>query len=74
MAVIHFEADTDLAFLSGKTIGVIGFGSQSGTFAREWIVENQAGCPGFNAYRRRDAEHEIEKVGSKLREMMPWLK
>jgi ketol-acid reductoisomerase len=47
---------------------------QNGTFAREWIVENQAGCPSFNAYRRRDAEHEIEKVGSKLREMMPWLK
>ncbi len=46
---------------------------QNGTFAREWILENQAGCPGFNAYRRMEAEHEIEEVGKKLRAMMPWL-
>ena len=47
---------------------------QDGSFAREWILENQAGRPGFNALRRKDAEHEIEIVGKKLREMMPWLK
>jgi ketol-acid reductoisomerase len=46
---------------------------QDGTFAREWILENQAGRPSFNAYRRREAEHEIEAVGKKLRAMMPWL-
>jgi len=46
---------------------------QNGTFAREWILENQAGCPSFNAYRRMEAEHEIEAVGKKLRAMMPWL-
>jgi ketol-acid reductoisomerase len=47
---------------------------QDGTFAREWILENQAGCPSFNALRRKDREHQIEIVGKKLREMMPWLK
>ncbi|MCK4242555.1 MAG: ketol-acid reductoisomerase, partial [Dehalococcoidia bacterium] len=46
---------------------------QNGTFAREWILENQAGRPSFNLMRRIEAEHEIEEVGKKLREMMPWL-
>jgi len=46
---------------------------QDGTFAREWILENQAGRPSFNASRRHEAEHEIEEVGNKLRKMMPWL-
>jgi len=47
---------------------------QDGTFAREWILENQAGRPMFNAARRMEAEHEIEEVGKRLRGMMPWLK
>ncbi|MCL0078425.1 ketol-acid reductoisomerase [Dehalococcoidia bacterium] len=47
---------------------------QNGTFAREWILENQANCPGFNADRRHEAEHEIEQVGKELRAMMPWLR
>jgi len=47
---------------------------QSGSFAREWILENQAGRPVYNALKRMDAEHEIEVVGKKLRDMMPWLK
>lgn len=45
----------------------------SGEFAREWILENQAGRPVYNALRRRDAEHLIEKVGKELRSMMSWL-
>ncbi len=47
---------------------------QSGEFAREWILENQAGRPVLNALRRKEASHPIEEVGKKLREMMPWLK
>lgn len=47
---------------------------QNGQFAREWILENQAGRPVLNALRRREAEHPIEEVGKKLRAMMPWLK
>ena len=47
---------------------------QSGEFAREWILENQAGRPVFNAQRRMEKEHPIEEVGAKLRAMMPWLK
>jgi ketol-acid reductoisomerase len=47
---------------------------QSGEFAREWILENQAGRPVFNALARRGAEHPIEEVGKRLRAMMPWLK
>ena len=47
---------------------------QDGTFAREWILENQAGRPVYNALKRMDAEHPIELVGRELRKMMPWLK
>lgn len=47
---------------------------QSGEFAREWILENQANRPVFNALRRKDQEHQLEKVGQNLRDLMPWLK
>lgn len=46
---------------------------QDGTFAREWILENQAGRPSYNALKRKDAEHQIERVGQELRAMMSWL-
>lgn len=47
---------------------------QNGSFAREWILENQANRPVYNALKRRESEHQIEVVGKKLRAMMPWLK
>ena len=47
---------------------------QDGTFARTWILENQAGRPSFNSSRRIQQAHQIEKVGAELRAMMPWLK
>ncbi|MBE7559927.1 ketol-acid reductoisomerase [bacterium] len=46
---------------------------QSGRFAREWILENQANRASFQALRRREAQHPIEEVGAKLRGMMPWI-
>jgi ketol-acid reductoisomerase len=46
---------------------------QSGAFAREWILENQAGRPSFQALRKRAKNHLIEEVGKKLRAMMPFL-
>jgi ketol-acid reductoisomerase len=46
---------------------------QSGAFAREWILENQAGRPMFRALRARERSHLIEQVGKKLRAMMPFL-
>jgi len=46
---------------------------QSGEFAREWILENQANRPVFSRMRRVEAEHPIEVVGAELRKMMPWL-
>ena len=46
---------------------------QNGTFAKNFILENQAGRPGFQAMRRSHAAHQIEKVGHELRAMMPWL-
>ncbi len=46
---------------------------QSGAFAREWILENQAGRPMFRALRNREKTHLIEQVGKKLRAMMPFL-
>ena len=47
---------------------------QTGEFAKEWMLENKANKPVFTALTRMGQEHEIEKVGAKLREMMPWLK
>jgi ketol-acid reductoisomerase len=46
---------------------------QTGKFAREWMLENAAGQPSFKAMRRLGAEKDIEKVGAKLRAMMPWI-
>ena len=46
---------------------------QSGEFAREWILENMAGRPVYNAIKRIDNEHLIEKVGKQLRSMMGWI-
>jgi len=46
---------------------------QDGSYARSWILENQAGRPFFNTMRQREREHLIEKVGRELRAMMPWL-
>ncbi len=46
---------------------------QTGEFAREWILENQAGRPVYNALVRKDAESQIEQVGKKLRGMMSWI-
>ncbi len=46
---------------------------QSGRFAREWILENRAGRPVFNALRRRARAHPVEEVGTRLRGMMPWI-
>jgi ketol-acid reductoisomerase len=47
---------------------------QDGTYARNWIGENQAGRPWFNATRRAEREQQIEEVGAKLRGMMAFLK
>ena len=47
---------------------------QTGQFAREFVLENQAGKPGFIAMRRRESEELIEEVGKDLRAMFSWLK
>jgi ketol-acid reductoisomerase len=47
---------------------------RTGRFAREFILENQAGAPTLKALRRLGREHPIEKVGEQLRAMMPWIK
>jgi ketol-acid reductoisomerase len=47
---------------------------QSGEFAREWILENRANRPVFNALTNRDAEHPIEILGKGLRGMMKWIR
>ena len=47
---------------------------QDGSFARNWILENQANRPYFNATRKMEREHPMEVVGAKLRKMMSWLK
>lgn len=46
---------------------------QSGQFAKEWILENKANQPMFQAYRKRDRAHRIEQVGRELRRMMTWI-
>jgi len=47
---------------------------QSKKFAKEWILENKRGRKNFTRLLKKGAEHPIEKVGAKLRAMMPWLK
>lgn len=46
---------------------------QSGEFAREWVLENRANRPVFNALTKKAEGHQLEEVGRKLRKMMPWL-
>ena len=46
---------------------------QSGKFVRDFMLENAVGQPSFKATRRRNAEHQIEEVGGRLRAMMPWI-
>ncbi len=45
---------------------------QDGTFAKDWLLENQVGAPHFNAMRRRGAEHASEAVGAELRKLYSW--
>jgi len=47
---------------------------QDGRFAREWILENMAGRPVYNALKREQSQHLIEEVGKRLRSMMSWIK
>jgi len=47
---------------------------QTGEFAREWILESQAGLPVKRALEKKEATHLIEEVGAELRSMMPWLR
>ena len=47
---------------------------QSGKFTRDWMLENKVNQTSFKATRAKLAEHPIEQVGEKLREMMPWIK
>jgi ketol-acid reductoisomerase len=53
-----------------KVLGEI----QDGTFARNWILENKTKRPYFNARRRLEKEHLVEKVGADLRKNMIWKK
>ncbi len=46
---------------------------QSGRFAREWVLENQANRPVYNALLAKGEAHPVEEVGARLRAMMPWL-
>lgn len=47
---------------------------QNGTFARNWLLENQVNRPYFNATKRRETEGQIETVGKELRKMMSWMR
>jgi ketol-acid reductoisomerase len=47
---------------------------QSGEFAKEWLAENENGCPNFKKMREADANHPVEQVGKELRKMMTWIK
>lgn len=46
---------------------------QSGEFARQWIAEHKSGGKNFQAFREKDREHGVEKVGRRLRELMSWI-
>lgn len=63
--VINEESRAAMAEILGEI--------QDGSFAREWILENQANRPVFNALTKHGEEHEIEEVGGRLRSMMSWI-
>jgi ketol-acid reductoisomerase len=46
---------------------------QDGEFAKEWINEYESGCENFNRMRKEGEDHQIEEVGQRLRELMPWI-
>ena len=46
---------------------------QNGTFAKDWLLENQVGRPFFNSMRDKESNLLIEKVGEKIRAMIPWI-
>ncbi len=46
---------------------------KNGEFAKRWLLENQVGRPSYNKRREQDENHQIEKVGAKLRSMMNWI-
>lgn len=45
---------------------------QDGTFAKNWLLENQVNCPNFNATRKKEAAHQLEKTGTELRKLYSW--
>ena len=47
---------------------------QNGSFAKEWIEENRTGQKNFKRIRKEEEQHDIEKVGARLRGLMPWIK
>ena len=57
-----------------EAMGVLLGRIQDGSFAREWIDENEQGRQRFLAMREAGRDHEVERVGRQLRAMMPWLK
>ena len=59
--IVVFDAD-----LAGST--------QTGVFAKDWLLENQTGCPSFMAKRRMESQHQLEQVGAELRKLMSWTK
>jgi ketol-acid reductoisomerase len=46
---------------------------RSGKFAQQWVAEHAAGKPSFNEFREKAAGHELERVGTELRGLMPWM-
>ena len=63
------EIAAGLGLDAGEVLAAI----QDGSFAREWIAENDEGRPRFSRLRRENAEHPIEEVGKELRGMMSFL-
>jgi len=47
---------------------------QNGKFAREWVKEAEKGYPNYKQFQKDEAKHEIEKTGTRLRSLMPWVK
>ena len=73
IVMIVDEQNQPIAAVTRKIMRQLLADIQNGVYAREWILENQAGRPGFNLIRKREQNSLIEQVGRKLRAMMPWL-
>ena len=74
LTMVFIAVSTPIRFCSSRdAMRAVLKDIQDGTFAKNWVAENEAGMPKFRELMKADLEHPIEKVGADLRGRMDWL-